>query len=101
MDIINEYQNAYAFAPTYGDGSTAFHRLMISVVVFFYSNTLIIMFVDYSVIEMVLFDDYLDAAPRAKKMRGNCITTFLLHFFQCITFHLKKVLQQHLLPNHC
>ena len=33
-DITNYDQNAYTFAPTYGDESTAYHRHMISVVVF-------------------------------------------------------------------
>ena len=66
-DIINDDQNAYAFAPSYGDGSTAFHRHMISVDVFFYSNALEIMLVDYVVTEIGFFDDYLYAEPRAKK----------------------------------
>ena len=35
-DIKNDDKNAYTFAPTYGDESTAYHRHMISVVVFFY-----------------------------------------------------------------
>ena len=35
MDITNGDQNDYAFAPIYGDGSTDFHRNMISVVVFY------------------------------------------------------------------
>ena len=43
------------------------------------------MFVVYSVTEMSCFDDYLDAAPGAKTMKGNGIT-FLLHISQCITF---------------
>ena len=60
---------------------------MISVVVFFYSNTLKSMLVDYAVTEMGCFDDYLDAAPRAKTMRVNGITTFIFHVVQCITFH--------------
>ena len=34
-DIMNDDQNAYTFAPNYGDGSTAFRRHMISVVVFY------------------------------------------------------------------
>ena len=49
---MNDNQNAYAFATTYGDGSTAFHRYMISVVVFFYSNTLKSGLEDYMVTEM-------------------------------------------------
>ena len=35
---------------------------------------------------MGCFDDYSDAASCAKTMRVNCITTFLLHVAQCITF---------------
>ena len=89
-DITDDDQNAYTFAPTYGDKSTAYHGHMISVVVFFYSNTLKIMQVEYAVTNMGCFDDYLDAAPRAKIMRGNGITTFLLHVYQCITFHQKN-----------
>ena len=77
-DLTNDDQKAYVFAPTYGDGSTAFRRHMISVFVFSYSNTIKIMLVDYGVTEMGHFDDYLDAAPRAKSMRGNGITTFIL-----------------------
>ena len=45
------------------------------------------MLVDYAVTEMGCFGDYSDAAPRAKTMRGNGITTFLLHVYQCTTFH--------------
>ena len=89
-DITNDDQNAFSFAPTYGDDSTAFHRHMISVVVFLYSNTLKSMLVDYSVIEMGCFDDCFDAVPCAKTMRGNGITTFLLHVTQCITFNQTK-----------
>ena len=55
------------------------------------------MLADYAVTEMGCFDDYSDAAPRAKKMRGNGINTFLLHVYRCIIFNLKKLLQQHLL----
>ena len=85
-DLTNDYQKAYAFAPTYGDGSTALHCHMISVVVFSYSNTLQSMLVDYAVTEMGCFDDYSDAAPHAKNMRENGITAFILHVAQCITF---------------
>ena len=45
------------------------------------------MLVDYEVIDMGCFDDYLDAAPCAKTTRGKGITTFLLHVAQCITFN--------------
>ena len=91
-DITNDNQKAYAFAPTYGHGSTDFHRHMVSVVVCSYSNTLQSMLLDYTVTYMGAFDDYSDAAPRAKTMRGNGITTFLLHVAQCITFNLKNVI---------
>ena len=85
MDITNNDKKAYAFASTYGDGSTAFHCHMISVVVFPYSNTLQSMFVDYAVTDMGCFNDYSNAAPRDKAIRGNGTTTFILHVAQCIT----------------
>ena len=87
---MNDYQNAFTFVPTYGDKSTAYHFYMISVVVFFYSNTLKSMLVDYAVTQMGCFDDYLDAAPHAKTMRRNGITIFLLHVAQCINIHQTK-----------
>ena len=49
------------------------------------------MLVDYAVTEMVCFDEYLDAAPRVKKMRVNGITILLLHVFQYITFNQKQI----------
>ena len=49
------------------------------------------MLVDYAVIEMGCFDDYLDAAPRAKTMKGNGITTFHLNFTQCFTFRQTNI----------
>ena len=64
---------------------------MISVVVFFYSNTLKILLVDYSVTEMGCFDDYSDTAPRAKNMRVNGITTYILHVSQYINFRQKYI----------
>ena len=85
-DLTNDYQKAYEFAPTYGDGSNAFNCHMVSVVVFSYWNTLQGMLVDYAVTEMGGFDDYLDAAPRAKTMRGNGITNFIFHVYQYTTF---------------
>ena len=45
------------------------------------------MLVDCAVTEMGCFDDYSDANPRAKTMRGSGMTTFLLNVAQCITFH--------------
>ena len=83
-------KNAYTFGQTYGDESTGYHRHVISVVIFFYSNTLKSMFSDYTVTETIFFDDYSDAAPRAKTMRVNGITNFLLHVAQCITFRQTK-----------
>ena len=91
-DLKNDDQNVYVFAPTYGDGSTNFHRHMISVVVYSYSNILQSVLVDYTVTDMGCFDDYSDDAPCAKTMRGNGITTFLLHVAQCITFNQKKLI---------
>ena len=77
--------------PRYGDESTGYHSHMISVVVFFYSNTLQSMLVDYTVTEMGCFDDYYDAAPHVKTMWGNGITTFPLHVDQCITFRQTNI----------
>ena len=99
-DLTNDDQNDYAFAPTYGDGSTAFRRHIISVVVFFYSNTLQIILVDYTVTYIGCFDDNLYTAPLAKTMRVNGITNFILYVARCITFNQKKLLQQHLLLRH-
>ena len=45
------------------------------------------MLVDYAVTEMGFLDDYSDAAPQGKIMRGNGIITFLLHDAQCIIFN--------------
>ena len=45
------------------------------------------MLVDYAVIEMSCFDDYSEAAPRFKAMRGNVINTFIFQVDQCITFN--------------
>ena len=85
-NITNDDQKYYAFVPTYGDESTAFQRHVISVVMFFYSNKLQSMLVDYAVTEMGCSDNYSDADPCAKNTRGNCISTFLLHISQYITY---------------
>ena len=45
------------------------------------------MLVDYAVTEMCFLDDYSDTAPQGKSMRGNGITTFILHVAQCIIFN--------------
>ena len=73
--------------PLYGGESTGFHHHMISVVVFSYSETLESMLVEYAATEVCFFDDYLDADPNHKSIRGNGITTFLLHVAQCIIFN--------------
>ena len=83
----NDDEQAYTFCPLYGGESTGFHRHMISVVVFYYSETLESMLVDYSVTEMGFLDDYLGAAPQRKSMRENGIATLLLHVAQCIIFN--------------
>ena len=44
------------------------------------------MLVEYAATEMGFLDDYSDAAPNHKIIRGNGITTFLLHVAQCIIF---------------
>ena len=85
-DITNDDEKFYTFFPTYRDESTGYHRHVISAVVFFYSNKLKSMLVDYTVTNMGSFVDYSDAASRAKTMGVNGITTFLLHVSQCITF---------------
>ena len=73
----NDDEQAYKFCPLYGGESTSFHCHMISVVVFFYSETLESMLVDYAVTEMGSLDDYSDAAPQGKSMRVNGITKFI------------------------
>ena len=84
--MTNYDEMAYEYGPTYGYESTGYHCHMISVAVISYSNKLKIMLADYAVTQMGFFDDYSDAAPRDKTMRGNGITTFFLHVSQCITF---------------
>ena len=96
-DITNYDEMAYKYVPTYGDESNGYHRHMISDVVFFYSNTLKSMLVDYAVTEMGCFGDYSDAAPRAKNMRGNGITTFILRVAQCITFRQTNIVTETLI----
>ena len=86
---MNYDQKSYVFVPTYGDESTGFHRHMISVVVFFYSNTLQSMLVDYAVTDMGCFGYYSYAASHAKIIRGDSITIFLLHVAQSIHFNKK------------
>ena len=72
---MNDDEQAYKFCPLYGGESTGFHCHMISVVVLFYSETLESMLVDYASTEMISLDDYSDAAPKGKCIRGNVINT--------------------------
>ena len=83
----NEDEKTYKFGPLYGGEYTGFHFHMISVVVFSYSETLGSMLVEYAAIEMGFLDDYYDDDPNHKSIRGNGITTFLLHISQCIIFN--------------
>ena len=39
---------------------------------------------------MGFLDDYSDADPKVKSIRGNGITIFLLHVSQCIIFNQKN-----------
>ena len=87
----NEYVNAYKYGPLYVGESTGFHCHMISVVVFHYSEILKSMFVEYAATEMGFLDDYYYVDPNQKIIRGNGITTFLLHVAQCIIFNKKIV----------
>ena len=94
--ISYEDENDYKYGPLYGGESTGFHRHMISVVVFSYSETLESMLVEYVATEMGFLDYYSNAEPNHKRIRGNGITTFLLHIAQCIIFNqtsrVKKIL---------
>ena len=83
----NEDENAFKNGPLYGGESTGFHRHMISVVVFYYSETLGRMLVEYAATVMGFLDDYSDADPNHKSIRLNGITAFLLHVAQCIIFN--------------
>ena len=96
----NQDENAFKYGPLYGGESTSFHRHMISVVVFSYSETLEGMLVEYVGTEMGFFDDYSDADPNQKIIRGNGINTFLLHAAQCIIFNQTNRVKKHLLPMH-
>ena len=45
------------------------------------------MLVEYAATEMGFLDDYSDAVPNHKIIRGNGITTIILHVAQCIIFN--------------
>ena len=99
-DLTDDDQKAYLFAPTYVDGSTSFHRHMISVVVFSSSKQIQSMLVGYAVNDMGFFGDYSGAAPLPRTMKGNGITTFLFHVANVSLSIKRNLLQQHLLPRH-
>ena len=99
-DITKYDEKAYKYVPTYGDESTGYYRHMISVVVFSYSNTLKSMLMDYKDKKMGCFDDYSNATPRAKTLRRNGITTFILHITHVSLSSKQILLQHHLLPRH-
>ena len=61
---------------------------MISVVVFSYSENLKSMLIEYAATEMGFLDDYSNADPNHKSIRGNGITKFLFHVSRCIIFNL-------------
>ena len=52
--------------PKYGGESTGLNQHMISVVVFYYSETLKSMLIKYAATEMGFLDDYSDADPSHK-----------------------------------
>ena len=60
---------------------------MISVVVFSYLETLKSMLVEYAATEMGFLDEYSDADPNHKRIRGNGITTFLFHIGNKYSFN--------------
>ena len=64
---------------------------MISVVVFYYSDELQSMLLDYEVTYMGCFYDYLYTLQRAKTTRGIGIIIILLNVSQCITFNQKTI----------
>ena len=72
---------------------------MISVVVFYYSETLKSMLIEYAATEMGFLDDYSDADPNHKSIMGNGITTFLFHVSQCIIFNLTNYVKTILIAN--
>ena len=68
------YEKAYKLGPKYGGESSGLHRHMISVVVFSYSETLKSMLIEYAAKEIGILDDYSDADPNHKSIRGNGIS---------------------------
>ena len=92
-------ENAYKFGPKYGGEFTGFHRHMISVVVFSYSETLKSVLIEYAATEMGFLDDYSDADLNQKSIRGNGFTTFLFHVAQCIIFCITNFVKKVFIAN--
>ena len=92
-------ENAYKLGPKYGGESTCFHRHMISVVAFSYSETLKGMLIKYAATEMGFLDDYSDADPNHRSIMWNGITTFIFHVAQCIVFNLTNHVKTILIAN--
>ena len=57
------------------------------------------MIIEYAATEMVFLDDYSDADPNHKSIRGNGITTFLFHVSQCIIFNIINQVKTILIAN--
>ena len=57
------------------------------------------MLVEYAATEMDFLDDYSNADPNHKIIRGNDITTFLFHVALCIIFNLKNRVKTILIAN--
>ena len=57
------------------------------------------MLIEYAATEMGFLDDYSDADPNHKSIRGNGITTFLFHVAQYILFHLTNCVKTILIAN--
>ena len=57
------------------------------------------MLIEYAATEMGFLDDYSDADPNHKSIRGNGITTFLFHFAQCNIFNLTNHVKTILIAN--
>ena len=57
------------------------------------------MLVEYAATETGFLDDYYDADPNQKSIRGNGITTFIFHVSQCIIFCLTNCVKTIIIAN--